>query len=70
MVTFKNVFRMLSKNANSINFVLADLAFDVTYALRDVLLVPVKGRKASYCKTSTYYGKRKDCKKVWLLLFL
>lgn len=63
MVTFKNVFKMFSKNAKAINFVLSDVAFDVPYALSDILLVPVKGRKASYCKTTTYYGKRKDCRK-------
>lgn len=63
MVTFRNVFKTLSRNAKEINFVLCDVAFDIPYATHEVFLISRTGRKPSYYKNTTYYGTGKDRRK-------
>lgn len=63
MVTFRNVFKTLSRNAKEINFVLCDVAFDIPYATHEVFLLSRTGRKPSYYKSTTYYGTGKDRRK-------
>lgn len=63
MATFRNVFKTISRKPRKINFILCDVAFDIPYVIRKVLLLYRTGRKPSYYMNTTYYGTGKSHKK-------
>lgn len=57
---FRDVLKTLREHSSAVNFIRAEIAFDIPRHLDDVLLFPRRKRNHRYCYDTTYYGSRID----------
>ncbi|OOR12638.1 replication initiation protein [Bacillus cereus] len=57
-VHFKEILEMVAEQADQIEFVSCDVAYDIRKGLEDIVVIPVDARRImSHYKTTRYFGK-------------